>query len=526
MFLALDGKSISTAAEKVKSDKVTEDLSDRKEPTAFFFILFGIVFESLTGRYAESNMLARNQRLDTLHSLKCILRLSVAGNAVYQLDVFSELMDLLDRMILTEGVDIQTMIVGLARDLSVAHPSCRRNDYVDGENEVSGLSDDIDQLFELTRIIVLVLAGLIPGVAESNRPIRADITNEGVILVRFALEALVDVAAVFPTVIQNDLHACVLHLFTTIIGTASCQAAVVPTALPIFRRFLESITSAGDAETSNQLTRTLSRLLVILKNAQKRENEASLPCEKNTILAGTILLTTAHSICDVDDPNISDLVFQVADSLDNLTTAIMAAGCARSLLLIPGKSSCQQSIKSNLIPRLIHFLITPSDLIEDLADAASVVAQSLVTWTVSLYTSTPSSSKDPLVVAYNLVMPVLLQRTSMLKNYQSASIQSPTLAVDATPSSSVYNRWTSLCARLFLELATANQATFKAVIPRLDTDMKIVLETVLKSGNTGKHGHDISGRKSIKHGDDGNDDDEGDGDGDEGGHTIALKMNF
>lgn len=39
-------------------------------------------------------------------------------------------------------------------------------------NEVDedNLSEDVDQLFELTRIIVLVLAGLIPGLAESNRP--------------------------------------------------------------------------------------------------------------------------------------------------------------------------------------------------------------------------------------------------------------------------------------------------------------------------------------------------------------------
>jgi hypothetical protein len=30
------------------------------------------------------------------------------------------------------------------------------------------LSEDIDQLFELTKIIVLVLSGLVPGLEESN----------------------------------------------------------------------------------------------------------------------------------------------------------------------------------------------------------------------------------------------------------------------------------------------------------------------------------------------------------------------
>lgn len=30
------------------------------------------------------------------------------------------------------------------------------------------LSDDIEQLFELTRIMVLVLAGLVPGLGDNN----------------------------------------------------------------------------------------------------------------------------------------------------------------------------------------------------------------------------------------------------------------------------------------------------------------------------------------------------------------------
>jgi hypothetical protein len=30
------------------------------------------------------------------------------------------------------------------------------------------ISEDIDQLFELTKIIVLVLSGLVPGLEESN----------------------------------------------------------------------------------------------------------------------------------------------------------------------------------------------------------------------------------------------------------------------------------------------------------------------------------------------------------------------
>ena len=102
---------------------------------------------------------------------------------------------------------------------------------VGGEN----LSEDIDQLFELTRIIVLVLAGLLPNLTDAKakgsfyRNIKVDkvntndlhvtarhqLSDEAVSLVCVSLEALVDAAEVFPSVIKTDLHACIIHIFAS-----------------------------------------------------------------------------------------------------------------------------------------------------------------------------------------------------------------------------------------------------------------------------------------------------------------------
>ena len=78
------------------------------------------------------------------------------------------------------------------------------------------LSEDIDQLFELTRIIVMVLSGLLPHLSESNTHVpRRELSDDAISLIRLSLDALVDTASIFPSVIKTDLHACIIHIFAS-----------------------------------------------------------------------------------------------------------------------------------------------------------------------------------------------------------------------------------------------------------------------------------------------------------------------
>ena len=182
-------------------------------------------------------------------------------------------MELFDRLALTEGLDVQLIMIDIARELCLIHPSARE----DGDNE-DHLSEDIEQLFELTRIIVLVLAGVLPNLAEQNPATRPQLHDEGVLVIQRSLEALVDAAGIFPSVIKNDLYATILHIIGTILGTGACQAHVVPQALPVFRRFLQKMTTSETNRSARDLIRScLHRFLAILSHAQRRESESSLP---------------------------------------------------------------------------------------------------------------------------------------------------------------------------------------------------------------------------------------------------------
>lgn len=315
VFDALDGKESHDPAPNGKTKG--PGINYRDEPVAFFFVLFGLAFEALAVRPGQGDSLAtREQTLAILRALKKILHPSVSGHAIYRPDVFAETMDLLDRLVLTEGMDVQSSIISIARELCVSHPSARRHASEEGD-----LSEDIDQLFELTRIIVLVLTGILPNLTEGNQPVRHQVNEEAILLIRNSLNALVDAAEVFPSIIKTDLHACIIHIFATILATPECQELILPQSLPTLRRFVVSMTSSrapsGDtpSPTDVQLQGCLRRFLSIYLNAQKREMPTSLLCVRNCLLATTMLFTSGQNHLPATDGLVSRYLEELLDCL-------------------------------------------------------------------------------------------------------------------------------------------------------------------------------------------------------------------
>lgn len=316
VFDALDGKQASQATE---NGHQKAGINYRDEPVAFFFVLFGLAFEALAIRPGQTDSLAtQEQMLAILQALKKILHPSVSGHAIYRPDVFAETMDLLDRLVLTEGLDVQMVIVEIARSMCVTHPSARRDSAEEGD-----LSEDIDQLFELTRIIVLVLSGMLPNLAEGNQPVRHQMNEEAILLVRTSLDALVDAAEVFPSIIKTDLHACIIHIFATILSTPSCQELIAPQSLAILKRFVSSMTQSrketpdGESPTDTQILGCLRRFLSIYLNAQKREIPNALLSVKNSLLATTILFTGGKNQLAASEPLVARYLDELLECLSD-----------------------------------------------------------------------------------------------------------------------------------------------------------------------------------------------------------------
>ncbi|KAK3322246.1 armadillo-type protein [Apodospora peruviana] len=499
VFDALDGKELSGPNTNGRiAKKGVDHINYRDEPVAFFFVLFGIAFEALATKPGKSESLAtQEQTLEILRALKKILHPSVSGHAIYREAIFSETMDLLDRLVLTEGLDVQGVIVEIARALCVSHPAAARKQD-DADN--SELSEDIEQLFELTRIIVLVLSGLLPNLNETHQPVRHQMTEEAILLVKTSLNALVDAAEVFPAIIKTDLHACILHIFATILATPSCQEVIVPQSLPTLKRFITSMSnsrkvsssegSGGHSPTDVQLLGCLRRFLSIYLNAQKREVATSLARVKNCLMAITILFTGGKNRLGAGEPLVGRFLEEVVDCLTDRMTAKIAANCIRLLLLQQNATPADQSIARNLLPRLITF-VTNTDP-EDPENARALVTHTLCQY-VAVVSSSPTSSKDATAITMALVLPTLLSHA-------------------ASEGTDVYRETST---RL-LELASANQTAFRAVVGGMSEAQKGFMEEVIRSGRLGGGG----GEQRAGSGG-------GSGGGEASGQpSIALKMNF
>ncbi|OAA74621.1 HEAT repeat protein [Akanthomyces lecanii RCEF 1005] len=470
VFDALDGKE---SGEVTSNGHRKAGINYRDEPVAFFFVLFGLAFESLAIRPGHSDSLAtRDQTLAILQALKRILHPSVSGHAIYRPDVFAETMDLLDRLVLTEGIDVQTVIVDIARAMCVTHPSASRQGSEEGD-----LSEDIDQLFELTRIIVLVLSGLLPNLAEGNQPVRHQINEETLVLIRTSLDALVDAAEVFPAIIKSDLHACIIHIFATILATPSCQELIVPQSLATFKRFIGSmsasrkIASDGSSITDVQLQGCLRRFLSIYLNAQKREEPTSLLCVRNCSLATTILFTGGNNHLPASEPLVIRYLDELLDCLTDRMTAKIAANCIRSLLLQGSPSSSDITIARYLVPRLIAFVTNVE--VEDPEQARSLVTHSLC-----LYVGAVDGERT--AAAMSLVIPMLMSRAT----------------------SEGETRYPETSARL-LEVAAINQGIFRGIVGAMSTAQRSLLEEVARSGrqvssNANQIDTDASGQPTIQ----------------------------
>ncbi|KAL4918073.1 armadillo-type protein [Aspergillus aurantiobrunneus] len=488
VFDALDGKAQTEEPEKPEKneDQLTNgepkekghDINYRDEPVAFFFVLFGLAFEALVDQSTSAS-----QRMEILQALKRILRPIISGNAIYQDAIFTETMDSLDRLALTEGIAVQNVIVEIARNLALDHPSGKV-----GKDRSDHLSDDIEQLFELTRSIILVLAGLLPNLRESTTIARFNVgSDDALALIRLSLSSLVNVASIFPSIIRNDLNACILHIFSTILATGLCQQEVVPQTLPTFKHFIQSISNQKEVDSehpenqsvvSHQLRGCLVRFLTTLTIAQRRESESSLPCAKNTLLTITILLTTGGHLIPPHDHILTQILNELLDCLQDVGLASVAAGCIRSILLSPTpKSPTDEVIARYLIPRLISFVVgTPSetgDVANDPENSRTIVARTLV----SCVTSANIFAAQEIPTATSLVISCLLARAKR----EGQTVHQET-------------------AGYLLELAKTNQPVFRALVATMNPAQKGLLEEVLRSVNVGSESANREAQDSAQAG--------------------------
>jgi hypothetical protein len=94
----------------------SKPLTTRTEPTAFFFVLFGLAFEALAESSAEAGASIATSRTTAriaLEALKYLVQPVYSGKAPLEPAIFDELMSLFYRMVMTEPSEVQMQLLAV-----------------------------------------------------------------------------------------------------------------------------------------------------------------------------------------------------------------------------------------------------------------------------------------------------------------------------------------------------------------------------------------------------------------------------
>lgn len=454
VFEILDEKERAATEENKE-----EGIKYSNEPAAFFFVLFGLCFEALV-RPQQST----ESRLKVLNALQRILHPSVSGSAVYKDVVFAETVDVLDRIVLTGNVQEQLAVVQIASSLCLNHPSGVRQESEDSEDHIT---EGIEQLFELFRVVMLSLTNIFPFLADSDKPIPRHVTEDAahLTLIRSCLDNLVSMIGVFPNIIKVDLYSCLLYVFGRLLEDEQCQRNIVPYSLGVQKKLLtmmvntHSISKDASSVIEQAVIMSVCHIISLLKAADL--SAPGLTKRKNCLLSCVVVLTASSDIIHSNTGFLHDLGRLLIENMNISELSTVTAECTRTLLASSVNNNVGRVIAEDVIPSLVS-IATQQPQDEEESEKKPTMQSKLVNDILVGFTKS-LRGMEKIVSGLSLTLPTLIQFIG-----------------DRTCSLSPEERLDYVRERL-MELASFDSAAFKKVVQEgLSQWQRTLLERVLR----------------------------------------------
>lgn len=333
------------------------------EQASFFFVLFGICFEYLT----HSSDL---EILHTLHNV-CVS----AGNRVFEPSIFSELLDLFDRLMLTVSLEEKAVLAKICMRLCVSGAS---------RTSSSDDWDHITQLFELLRVCMVGLGGVLP---ISETPVKSYPQAE---LAQFAQETFTSLSAMlqaFPPIVQADLVEVFAHIYLSILSTAETPILAY---IQFLRDICDAMVTVGAQEDISALVTGFVRELV-----SKHSGSQSV-ISLTTVITKVLNVQLNHSTIS----DIASKYIELVDSGDMQT----ALGCISAVMGVSNSSPAARNLTLELIPHLVKRL--------EGTETRAQIVDLLFNYSVN-HASTGS---------FSIIMPILVWHASTSSRYANEKL--------------------------------------------------------------------------------------------------------
>ncbi|KAG6857124.1 hypothetical protein H0H87_009256 [Tephrocybe sp. NHM501043] len=464
ILAAMDGQELTPESKPIIPNK-------REEPTAFFYVIFGLVYEALvTSADSTSSSSARQSLVvSALQALKCLVRPEYSGNAIKEPTIFDEFVHLLEMLSsFASSQDHRARRVPIADKSLVpetSFPLLRR------KPTASGSVLTYSNIPPRPRVVKLSVSTnkLLLSVLITHRFAKEGHTSDRIQTITSAFNALYAVGFSINSLQREDVRAVAVLLYSDLLKDESSEIDLVGPTLPALKLMLLDLPPASVTEDNQdsygQLVHGLLSSCLLNVDAMRftsgRNGLISAKKIKNNMLAAVLILTVIPPSVKVSQAAVEHCCFLISQKLlDSGELSLTAVHCAKTLIVAStaGNAMLHQCVRL-LIPGLIEYVAKVAPSVHDGSVTELQVAAVGEVWKAfsTFFSSTPEPHRVRL-------LGVLLPTISLLLSTSQASM---TPVVSHTVSQ-------------LLQYATSAPAAFKEAAAKFDINTRELLEQSIR----------------------------------------------
>ncbi|KZT18252.1 clathrin-coated vesicle protein [Neolentinus lepideus HHB14362 ss-1] len=428
------------------------DQSSRKDPTAMFFVLFGLIYDALASASVDSTTTPASRRTSeiALCALKSLVRPEYSGQALLQPSVLEEFIGLCYRLAMTESSEAQIHLLGALTAFAISQ----------SRGTTGSLSWDTFQA-RCLRVCAHVLRRAIPSAHNTGSYAGSVSVSDRVSLIRAGFAAFAAVGETLGPGSGEDVRAAGLSLYGDLLKDESSDMDFIGPTLQSLKHLLDKgpTTPSHRDKYQRSIHGILSACLINVDNMRGRQGAIASKIIRGNLLAIVLIMTSIPTTVQLGKPVIERSCFILMEQIRGADeVALTAAQCAKTLVVSSGSaSSLLRYCSRMLIPGMVDYLLMVAGLSEGSVKDVHVKAASEVMKAFSAYlASAPSDLRDRVL---GVIMPTL------------------TFLLEPTAASSPLH---ALCVAQLLSFAMSSPAAFKDVTMKLQPHSREVLEESLR----------------------------------------------
>ncbi|KAG6853042.1 hypothetical protein C0991_007298 [Blastosporella zonata] len=449
ILAAIDGQELTPESQPTKPGK-------REEPTAFFYIIFGLVYEALVTSSADStsSSSARQSLVSSaLQALKCLVRPEYSGNAITEPTIFDEFVSLCYRIAMTEPANVQVHLLEML------------SSFASSQEHRSGSGDELSLTSPKAHCLRICSYILQHSTSASRGQTIQGQTSDRIQMITSAFSACYAVAFSIDSSQREDVRAVAVLLYSDLLKDESSEIDLVGPTLPALKMILIDLPPPTNPNAKDLYGRLvhglLSSCLLNIDAMSGRDGLISAKKVKNNMLAAVLILTVIPSSVKVSQAVIEHCCFLISQKLlDSGELSLTAAHCAKTLVLAStaGNAMLHQCVRL-LIPGLIEYVAKVAPSVHDGSITEPQVAAVGEVWKAfsTFFSSTAEVHRVRL-------LGVLLPTITLL------------LPTSQAPMAPVVSQTVSQ----LLQYATSSPAAFKDAAAKFDSATRELLEQSIR----------------------------------------------